>query len=153
MARMCRGFQIERAANLAAGGIAVGMQHAAAAVRAFAGEGDLGAGAVELRAPLDQLLDARRPFFDQHARGLFVAQAVAGLQRVFQMQPDFIFIAERGRNAALRILRVGLRDFALGEAEHAACGRKLHRSAQAGNARAHHDEVGLGRKSFHVSSW
>ena len=64
------------------------VQHAVAAVRAFAGEGDLGAGAIELRAPLDQLFDARRAFFDQDARGFFVAQSIAGLQRVFQMQTE-----------------------------------------------------------------
>ncbi len=92
------------------------MQNAVAAVRAFAGERDLGSGAIELRAPLDQLLDARRTFFDQHARGFFVDQAVAGLQRVFQMKPDFVVIAERGGDSALRVLRVGLGDLALGEA-------------------------------------
>ena len=143
-----RGLQIQRAANLAAGGISVGMQHAAAAVRALAREGDLGAGAIELRAPLDQLLDARRAFLHQHARGLFVAQAVAGLQRVFQVQPNLVVVAERSGDAALRILGVGFRHLLLGQAKHAAGGGKLHRGAQAGNARAHHDEVGFGRKSF-----
>ena len=69
-----RGLQVECATNLAAGGIAVRVQNAAAAVRAFASEGDFGSGAVELRAPLDQLFDARRAFFHQNARGLFVDQ-------------------------------------------------------------------------------
>ena len=127
----------------------MGVQHAVAAVRAFAGEGDLGAGAIELRAPLDQLFDARRAFFHQDARGLFVAQAVAGLQRVLQMQADFIVIAERGGDAALRVLRVGLRDLALGQTQHAARGRQFHRGPQAGDARAHDDEIGFGRKSLH----
>ena len=145
-----RGFQIKRAADFAAGGIAVGMQHAVAAVRAFAGKGDLGAGAVELGAPLDQLFDAGRTFLDQHARGLFVAQAVAGLQGVFQMQADFIVVAERGGDSALRVLRVGFGDFALGQAEHASGGGKLHRGAQTGNARAHHDEIGFGRQCLHA---
>ena len=121
----------------------MGVQHAVAAVCAFAGEGDLGAGAVELGAPLDQLFDARRTFFDQHARGFFVDQAVAGLQRVFQMQPNFIVVAERGGDSALRILRIGLGDFALCQTQHPAGRRKFHRGAQAGNARAHHDEIGF----------
>ncbi len=151
---MRRGFQIQCAANLASGRVAVSVQHAVAAVRAFAGERDLGSGAVELRAPLDQLFDAGRAFFDQHARGLFVDQSVAGLQRVFQMQANFIVIAERGRNTALRILRVGLGDFALGQAKHAARRRKFHRGAQAGNTRANNDEIGFGRKSLaSLISW
>ena len=140
---MRRGLEEERAANLAAGGVAVGVQHAIAAVRAFAGEGDLGAGAIELRAPLDEFFDARRTFFHQNARRFFVDQPVAGLQRVFQMQPNLIVVAERGRDTALRILRIRLGDFALGQTEHPARGRQFDRSAQAGNARAHHDEIGF----------
>ena len=121
----------------------MGVQHAIAAVRAFAGEGDLGAGAIELRAPLDELLDARRAFLDQDARGLFVHQAIAGFQRVFQMKTDFVIIAERGGDAALRILRVRFGDFAFREAKHASRGRQFHRSAQAGDARAYDDEIGF----------
>ena len=39
-------FQKKGAANLAAGRVAVSMQHATAAVRAFSSEGNLGAGAI-----------------------------------------------------------------------------------------------------------
>ena len=65
------------------------------------------------------------------------------------MQADFVVVAERGGDAALRILRVGFGDFALGQTQHAARGREFHRSAQAGDARAHNDEIGFGRQSFH----
>ncbi len=129
------------------------VQHAVAAVRAFARERDLGAGAVELGAPLHQLLDARRTFFDQHARGFFVHQAVAGLQRVFQMKRNFVVIAERGGDSALRILRVGFGDLTLGEAENAAGGSEFHRGAQSGNTRANNDEIGFGRKSWFIADF
>ena len=144
-----RGFQIQRAADLTAGGIAVSVQHAVAAVRSFAGEGNLRSGAIELRAPLDELFDSRRPFFDQHASRFFVDQTVAGLQRVFQVQRDFVVIAERRSNSALRVLRVGLGDFTLGDTENAACGGELDRSAQPGNSRANNDEIGFGWKRVH----
>ena len=129
------------------------VQHTVAAVRALACENNLCAGAIELRAPLDQLFDARRTFFHQHARRFFVAQTVAGPQGVFQMQPDFVVVAERSGDAALRITRVRLRDLALGEAEHAARRSELHRGAQAGDARANYDEIGFGWKSWHLGSW
>src|SRR4051794_26536006 len=104
------------------------MQYAATAMRTFARKGDFCSGAVELGAPLDQLLDAGWSFLDQYARGLFVHQAIAGPKRVFQVKSDFIFIAERGRNSPLCILSVGLGHFALGKAQDAARGRELHRS-------------------------
>ena len=50
--------------NLAAGGIAMGVQDAAAAVRALLRERELRALAIELRAPLDELLDGRGTVFD-----------------------------------------------------------------------------------------
>src|SRR5208337_3170126 len=65
------------------------------------------------------------------------------------MQTHFVVVAERRGDATLRVLGVGFRHLAFGEAEHAARGRKFHRRAQAGNACAHHDEIGLRRKSFH----
>jgi hypothetical protein len=125
------------------------VENAVATVRAFAGESDLGSGAVELRAPLHQLLDARRALFDQHAGGLLVDQAVAGLQRVFEMKRNFVVIAERSGDSTLRILRVGFGDFTLGEAENAAGGSEFHGGAKSGNTRANNDEIGLRRKSWH----
>ena len=104
------------------------MQYAAAAMCALTGEGDLRSGAVEFRAPLDQFFDPRRTFLDEYPRGVLIHQAVTGLQCVFQVKPDFIFIAQRSRNSALCVLCIGLGDFLLRKAEDTACGRKLHRS-------------------------
>ena len=145
----CAGLQVQGAADLAAGRVAVSVQDAAAAMRALARECDLRTGAIEFRAPLDQLFDARRTFFHQDARGFLVAKAVAGLQRVFEMQPNFVVVAECRCDTTLRVLGVRLRDLALGEAKHATRGGKFHRRAQAGDTRANNDEIGFGRKSWH----
>src|SRR5271166_2149416 len=50
-----RSFQVQRAPDLAAGRISMSVQHSATAVRSLAGESDLGARAIEFRAPLDEL--------------------------------------------------------------------------------------------------
>src|SRR5664280_1876202 len=76
-------------------------------MRPFASECDLGAGAIELRTPRDELLDTVRAFFHQDARSLFVAQAVTRLERVLQVEADFVVVAKRGGDATLRVLRVG----------------------------------------------
>ena len=96
---------VERARNLAAGGIAVRVQHAAAAVRAFAGEQQAAALTIELGAPVDQLVNRRRPFLHQCAHGPRVAQAVAGDQRVLLVQFDLVVVAQRGGDSALRVFR------------------------------------------------
>ena len=106
------------------------VQNTIAAVRAFAGEGDFGSGAIELRSPGDQLLDALGASSTSNPRGICIAEAIAGYERVLQMQADFIFVAERGRDSALRVLRVGVADFFLGENQHAACRSEFNGGAK-----------------------
>src|SRR5579875_2612272 len=67
----------QRADNFMARGIAVRVEDAAAAVRAFASEQQVRAFAVECGAPSDQLLDGRRGFLDERANGFYIAQTVA----------------------------------------------------------------------------
>ena len=81
------------------------MQDAVAAVGGFARERQPRALAVKLRAPVDQLLDAVRAFFHQDVRRIHVHDAVAGADRVLQVQADLIFVAQGNGNSALRILR------------------------------------------------
>ena len=76
----CRGLGVQCAADFAPCGITVGMQNARAAVSAFASEGKFGSGAVKLRAPGNQVLDALRTFFNQNADGFRIAEAVTGLE-------------------------------------------------------------------------
>ena len=82
---------------------------------------------------------------DQNFGGFRVAQPVAGVQRVLQVQADFVFIAERGGDSALRPLRIGVSDFPLGQHNHAAGRRQFDGGAQPGNSGANHQEVRFGR--------
>ena len=72
------------------------------AVRSFARERQPGSGAVELRAPLDKLRDVLRAFFHQQGHGFRPAQAVAGVEGVLFVQPDFVFVRKCDSDSALR---------------------------------------------------
>ena len=137
------GLQKESSADLAACRVAVRVQNAIAAMGAFPGESNLGPGPVELGAPLNQFLDALRPFFNQDAGGLCVAQTIARLECIVEMNADFVIIAEGCGDAPLRILGVGLCNFALGETQHTAGGGEFYRSSKACDARAYDDEIGF----------
>ncbi len=112
-------LEVKRAANLLSGGVAMCVQDAVATMGAFASEREFGPIAIELCSPGDELFNALRSFFDENARGLLIAKAVAGNECVLQVQADFIFVAERGGDASLCILCSRLLDFKLGEDEHA----------------------------------
>jgi hypothetical protein len=128
---------VQGAKNFASSGISMGVQDAVAAVCSFATEGQLGAMAIEFRAPLNQFLDSQRRILDQNFRCLQVAQAVAGLQRILQVKTDLVFIAERGRNPALRPLRIRVGDFAFRQDDYAPGRGQLNGRTQPGNAGAH----------------
>jgi len=93
--------------------------------------------------PRDEFLDTGRAFFHQDARGFFVAQAVAGLERIFQVKTDFIVIAKGRRRYHLRVLRVGFRDLTFRQTQNAARGRKFYRGPQTRDACTHDDEIGF----------
>src|SRR5712691_2183674 len=99
---MLQGLRLgeQRPQNFSSRRTALSMQDAVPAVRPFAAKYELGAVATALRAPGDQLLDARRPLFHQDFHRIGIAQAVAGTERVLQMQADFIFVAECSGNSA-----------------------------------------------------
>ena len=98
----------ERAADLAAGRVA-GVQDPADAVRRFEPERRLAVRvAIEPRAPVDQLAHVARAFLDEHAHGRFVAQPVAGADRVGGVQRRAVVGADRRRDAALRVAGVAL---------------------------------------------
>src|SRR5262249_59111666 len=78
-------FGCQRAAKLASSGVAMGVKDPRAAVRCLARECELRAVAIELSAPVDELLDALRSFFDEHLGGCGVDQSIAGIDRVLQM--------------------------------------------------------------------
>ena len=125
------------------------MQNAVAAVSAFAAENELGAAAIELRTPGDQLFNASRAFLHKRFHRFREAQAVAGDQRILQVQADLIFVAEGRRNTSLRILRVGIRDFFLGKHKNSPSVGEFNGGAQTGDTGANHYELGLGWKTLH----
>ncbi len=84
---------IECACNLPPGGIAMRVQNAVAAVRAFARERKPLPFAIELRAPVDQLLNRGRAFFHQRADSLAVAESIARIERVLLMQRHLVVVA------------------------------------------------------------
>ena len=118
----------------------MGMQNPVAAMCAFAGKGELGSLAIELRAPLNQFFDALRAFLHQDFRGFRIAQTIAGNERVLQVQADFVFVAECGGDAALGILGGRVGDFSLRQDHDAASGGQFDGSPQAGDSRALSDE-------------
>jgi hypothetical protein len=132
---------VECAADLASSGVAVCVQDAVAAVGAFAGESEFGAGAIEFRAPSNQFFNAGRAFFDQDASGVRVAKSVASVERVLKVKADAVFVAKRGGDPALRVLRVGLGNLALGEAENAPVCGELNGGAHSGDASPNNNEI------------
>ncbi len=132
---------VERARDFAAGGIAVGVQNAVAAVRPFAGEGQLAAFAVELRAPVDQLPDGRGTLFHQGVDGGAVAQAVPRVERIPLVQFHLVVVAQRDGDPALRVLRGGFVQALLGHHQHRPGRGQVDGGAQPRHAGADYQEV------------
>jgi len=133
----------ESAADFTAGGIAVCMENARSAMRGLASEGELGAGAIEFSAPFDELGDVLGSFFHQKRDGFRTAQAVAGRDGVLFVQADFVFIAERYSNAALRVGGCGFAEIGFRKDKNGARGAELDRGAEAGDAGTHYGVVGV----------
>jgi len=108
------------AADFAAGGIAMGVEDARAAVGGFASEGEFGAGAIEFGAPFDELGDVFGAFFDEESDGGGIAEAIAGVDGVLFVEADFVFIAEGDGDAALGPGGGGIAEVGFGEDEDAA---------------------------------
>ena len=140
----------QRAADLRAGGVAVGVQDAGQRMRAFAGAQVLATRLglrrpwlIEVRAPLDELGDAQRAFGDQRLGGGTIDQAVAGVDGVFKVQRDVLVALHGDGDAALRVVGVRLAERLLGDDQNLAVAGQLNGGAQAGNARAHHQKIHL----------
>src|ERR1041385_7659069 len=142
---------MECAANLASRRIAVRVQDSVAAVRRFARERQLCALAVELRSPVNQLLDSVRSFLHQNVRRIRVNNPIPGIDGVLQVQADLVFVAERNPDSALGILRGGFRKFLLRQHQHLACFSQRNGRAQPGHAGSHDDEIHLCWRLFHVA--
>ena len=114
------GSRIKRPQDLTARGIAVGMQDPIPAVRTLTREGQLGAAAIELCAPMNQFFYSLRAFFDQYPCGFDIAKTVACVKSVLKVKRDFVLVAEGGGNSALGILSCRFGKFLLGEHQYPA---------------------------------
>ena len=85
--------------------IAMSMKYAIATVRAFAGEHEFRAFAIEFSAPLYELLNRGGRFFDKNMDGLHIAEAIARVDGVLFVEFDAIVIVQGSGDSALRILR------------------------------------------------
>ena len=125
----------------------MGVENAGTAVRGFAGEGELGAGAIEFGAPFDELGNVLWAFFDQERDGFMAAKAITCIKSVLLVQADFVFVTESDSDAALRPGGGGIAEIGFGENQHAAGGAEFDGRAQSGDAGTDYGEVdviGLG---------
>jgi len=128
------GASEKSAADFASGGIAVRMKDAGTAVRSFTRESEFGAGAIELGTPLDELSNVLWAFFDQESYRFGATEVVAGIKSVLFVQADFVFVAERYGDAALRPGSGGIAEIGFSENQDAACTAEFNGGAQTGDA-------------------
>jgi hypothetical protein len=137
----------ERALDLGAGGVAAGVRDPVAQVAALAGQRELArVGLVEHRAERDQLVHRGGALGDEHPHRRLVAQAGAGDEGVAQVLLGGVAGAEGGGDPALRPGGRAGGEQVLGDHEDADLwGGRPHPQGggQAGDARAHHDHVGV----------
>ena len=133
----------QRARDLAAGGVAAGVQHAAHRVRALAAEHDLAVLPVEAGADLHELAHAVGTFVDQHAHGFGVAQAGAGVDRVLVVQLGRVGFAEGRGDAALGEEGRRIVQARLGEQADMPAAGGGDRRREPGDAAAEHEHVEL----------
>src|SRR6266567_6193974 len=91
------------------------VQDAVAAVRSFPCERQLRSLAVKFGSPLNKFLNAVRTLLHQYLRRFRITQAIPGDERVLEVKADFILVAERCGDSALRKVGGGVRDLLLGE--------------------------------------
>ena len=77
-----------------------------------------------------------------------VAEAVAGDERVLQVEADLVLVAERDRDAALSVLRVRFGEFELGQTKHTSVSGQLDCGPHAGDAGAYDNEIGFLHESL-----
>jgi len=137
------GLAVKCARDFAAGGIAVSMQDAAAAVRSLAGEQETRAFAVELGSPGDQLFDPGGTFAGEHAHRRGVAEAVAGGDGVLLVEGNFVIVGEGDGDAALCVFGGGLVQAAFGDDQYTPGGGEFDGGAKAGDTAANNQKIGV----------
>ena len=151
-APMCAGKSNQRAADLRACGVPVGVQNAGQRVSALAGAEKLAAvlrrGTVECRAPFNQVGHALRPLGHKHLGSGAINDSIAGTYGVFQVKRHILLALHGHGNSTLRIMGVRLGQRLLGDHQDLAVMSQFHGRTKAGNPRAHHQKIHLQRQ-FH----
>src|SRR6185437_9482546 len=122
-------------------GVAVRVEDAVAAVRAFAGEQQLRSPPVESGAPFDQLLNGGGSVLNQRSNGVDVTQAVSRVESVLFVKIDLVIVVQGGGDSALRIFRRGLAKAVFCDYKHAARGGELDGGPQACHTCSDHNEI------------
>jgi hypothetical protein len=97
---------------------------------------------IETRPQFYQPPDLGRPFLHQHAYRIFMAQPCPSVQRVLNVQFKRIFRRQYPRDAALRVVGVGLAALLLGDDHHVRLFCHPQRKSQSRNPTANHDKIG-----------
>ncbi len=110
-------------------------------MRGFPRECQFRAGAVEFGAPFDELRDVLRTLFDKQRHGFGAAKAVTRVDGVLLVKADFVFVAERDSDAALRPGRCGIAQKRFGQHEDASRVAKFDGRTQTCDTGADHGVV------------
>jgi len=103
-------------------------------VRSFTRESEFSAGAIELGAPFDELSNVFRALFDKESHGFWAAEGIASVERVLLVKADFVFVAERYSDAALRPGGGRIAERGFGENQNAAGAAEFNGGAQTRDA-------------------
>ena len=118
------------------------VQHAPDAVCCFASERRTAVGVpIEARSPLRQLANVRGSLLDKHTDRRFVAQSVAGANRIGRMEIGIVVRSQSGRNSPLRVPGVALGRIGFGEDEDATMRGKRDSRAQPSDPAANDQEI------------
>jgi 3-dehydroquinate synthase len=139
--RQLRGAIPEDSAYLTAGRV-VRVQNAPGAVRRFHGERGLPIRrAIEPDSPGHQLANGAGTFLDEHLHRAWIAESVAGCDRVRRMQLRRITRTNSRSNTALRMTGVAFSRFGFGQDEHIAVSGDFGRRAKGGDAASDDEKV------------
>ena len=117
--RLGTGPEDHRAHDLAAGGIAQGVDDPRMRMAPFAGQGHLAVDLVEVGAPGDQLVDPRGGLADHQRHDLGVTQPPARRQGVGDVVLEVVLGIEHTGDPPLGIRTIALADLFLGDNQNA----------------------------------
>src|SRR5439155_18587450 len=95
----------------------------------------------EAGAPIDQLANVARPFFDEDTNRTFVTQTVTRTNRVRGVKSRTVTGSDSAPNASLRVAGIAFGRFGFRQNQDAASRREGNRRAQTRDAAADDDEI------------